>query len=87
LSEIVTERIDRIARNTDYPHTIFDFAIHQAELAPNAREVTIKPLEIIGLGAPLKAGNADFLRKYSDWKEGRGLRFEGRGCSKVMVES
>lgn len=87
LSEIVTERMDRIASSTDYPRTIFDFAIHQAELAPNAREVTIKPLEIVGLGAPLKADDADFPRKYSDWSEGRALRFAGGGCSKVKVES
>lgn len=86
LSEIARERMGRIARGVDYARVIFDFAIHQAELAPNSREVMIKPLEIIGLASQFKADDSDFPQKYRDWSEGRGLHFEGRSCEKVKID-
>jgi hypothetical protein len=87
ITSIIREREERIARSVNYKRIIFDFVIFETKLAHSAREMTVKPVEILGLASSQKPDDPEFERRYREWENGSGLCFDGSSCSRVCIKS
>ncbi len=85
LLQILANRRDRIYLEHQKKRTIFPFAIYQADLSSDQREVNLAPEQIWQAGKQFDRANVEFEDKLNDWRDGKALVIEGSRSRKEYI--
>ena len=83
--EIITERSDRISRQTNYKRILFDFLLQEARLSSRHRSIDINPIGFLGNGGTCKPNEKEFELKLERWNRGEGIEIDGNRATRVTV--
>ncbi|WP_405418392.1 DUF2971 domain-containing protein [Marinobacter flavimaris] len=85
IREICKARMDRIMKDIGkqgVEEPLFNFAIFQASLLSDRRDLEIKPVEILTGSGSLSPDDERFSELVEQWQRGSALVFDGKGASK-----
>ena len=86
LIETLLDLKNKISRSQDHERIMFEFAIFQARLSNNKREIQIDLENMISIDQLIDFTHNNFASCYERWQEGWGLKFEGSKSTKVIVK-
>lgn len=85
IRQIIEDRSEHIARQTNYKRVIFDFLLQEAKLSTRHRQITIAPIQFIGRGNSSKPGDENFSALLDNWKSGDGIEIDGTRATRVNI--
>ena len=85
LMEVLLYRQEQLYRSECHERIMFEFAVFNARLSGSKREVQVEIDKMISSGQEIDKSHKNFEPAYDRWKNGWGIKFEGKKSSRIQV--